>query len=64
MDTNSYPEDDPYAEGVEAYHSGFDDSSNPYGIRTPDHLAWNDGWNAAAALDDEGLEDHLHERDD
>lgn len=45
---NTMSEDrDPYAEGVEAFDAGKDETVNPYPEGTDEHLSWNDGWNAA-----------------
>jgi len=46
-------EKDYYAEGYDAYYADIEESYNPY---DPDddgdaHLAWNDGWAAAADED-------------
>lgn len=44
-----------YDEGVEAGHSGFKDTDNPYKIGTDEAMDWEDG--RASVIDDEAEED-------
>lgn len=48
-------EKDPFAEGVDAFHSGLAETQNPYDPEDHEdaHLSWNDGWASAADMDDE-----------
>lgn len=47
---------DPFAEGEDAFHTGLDESANPYdpdGIDGGDaFMSWNDGWTAGAEAQD------------
>lgn len=63
MPAQDHDDADPYAEGAEAYAAGHDDTANPYPLRTPEHLSWNDGWNYAADLEDDDLEHHFRDDD-
>lgn len=37
-------ENDPYAEGADAFIGGASITENPYPDGSDDHLSWNDGW--------------------
>lgn len=51
-------EKDPFAEGVDAFHSGLAETQNPYDLDEFEdaHMSWNDGWMSAADMDKEEAE--------
>lgn len=50
-------DNDPFAEGREAYDAGKMETANPYDSQDDAFLSWNDGWETAAKEADEDGED-------
>lgn len=39
--------DDPFGDGMKAFHDGAAEEENPFDETSDDHARWNDGWQSA-----------------